>query len=99
MHGWRGMRMLKTWCLAAILLTGLAASVNGLAQTPTGAPIVVKVVVLTSFEIGADSGDAPGEFQFWHDRLKLATRFAFAHHHDLYMNLHTGGLGMLTGGG
>jgi purine nucleoside permease len=93
------MKLLKTWCLAAALLTGLAAGVNVPAQTPTAAPIVVKVVVLTTFEIGADSGDAPGEFQFWHDRLKLDTRFTFAHHHDLFMNLHTSVLGMVTGEG
>jgi purine nucleoside permease len=95
----RGMREFKTWWLAAAILTGLSVSVTGLVQTPTVAPIVVKVVVLTTFEIGADSGDAPGEFQFWHDRLKLETRFPFAHHHDLFMNLHSGVLGMVTGEG
>lgn len=34
-------------------------------------PIPVKVVVLTAFEIGADSGDAPGEFQAWVERYPL----------------------------
>lgn len=33
--------------------------------------IPVKVVVVTMFEVGGDSGDKPGEFQFWVERLKL----------------------------
>ena len=51
------------------------------------------------FEIGADSGDAAGEFQLWHERQKLATRLPFAHHHDLFLNRETGVLGMVTGMG
>lgn len=35
------------------------------------APIPIKVVVLTTFESGADAGDRPGEFQFWAERLPL----------------------------
>ncbi len=31
-------------------------------------PIPIKVVVLTTFESGADTGDRPGEFQFWAER-------------------------------
>ena len=27
--------------------------------------IPVKVVIVSMFEYGADTGDAPGEFQFW----------------------------------
>lgn len=33
--------------------------------------IPVKVVVVTMFERGADTGDEPGEFQFWVEREKL----------------------------
>jgi len=62
-------------------------------------PIEVKVVVVTMFEIGADSGDKAGEFQLWHERQKLDKRFAFAHYHDLFFNEQTGVLGMLTGEG
>ncbi|CAN5885119.1 NUP-family purine nucleoside permease [soil metagenome] len=36
------------------------------------APIPVKVVVLTTFESGADTGDRPGEFQFWTERMPLS---------------------------
>jgi purine nucleoside permease len=31
-------------------------------------PIVVKVIVVTTFEVGADTGDQPGEFQYWAER-------------------------------
>ena len=31
-------------------------------------PIPIKVVVLTTFEPGADTGDRPGEFQLWAER-------------------------------
>jgi purine nucleoside permease len=34
-------------------------------------PIAVKVVVVTMFERGADTGDEPGEFQYWVERNKL----------------------------
>ena len=60
-------------------------------------PIEVKVVVVTMFEIGADSGDTAGEFQLWKERQKLDVRYPFAHSHDLYFNPKTGVLGMVTG--
>ncbi|MEM7080396.1 MAG: purine nucleoside permease [Pseudomonadota bacterium] len=63
-------------------------------------PIPVKMVIVTMFEIGADEGDRPGEFQLWKERLELDTRFAFPHgHHDLYFNPSRGILGMVTGVG
>jgi purine nucleoside permease len=34
-------------------------------------PLKVKVVVLAMFEVGADTGDKPGEYQFWVERRKL----------------------------
>ena len=36
-----------------------------------GAPWPVKVVIVTTFEPGADTGDTPGEFQFWVEREHL----------------------------
>ena len=79
------------------LLTGLGEG-RSWAQA-SGKPIEVKVVVVTMFEIGADSGDTPGEFQLWHERQKLDVRYPFAHHHDLFLNPTTGVLGMVTGEG
>jgi purine nucleoside permease len=80
-----------------VLLCVLAGCVTGPATHPKS--VEVKVVVVTMFEIGADSGDAAGEFQLWHERQKLDVRYAFAHHHDLYFNPKTGVLGMVTGEG
>lgn len=36
------------------------------------APIEIKVIVVANFEPGADTGDAPGEFQLWAEREKLS---------------------------
>lgn len=64
------------------------------------APIEVKVVVVTMFEIGEDTGDTPGEFQHWKERAGLDTQYDFPQSfHDLYMNTETGVLGMVTGMG
>ncbi|MDT8872084.1 hypothetical protein RAA17_15285 [Komagataeibacter rhaeticus] len=35
------------------------------------ARIPVRVVVVTTFEIGNDEGDQPGEFQHWVEKLPL----------------------------
>lgn len=63
-------------------------------------PLPVRVVVVSMFEIGEDTGDAPGEFQLWKERRKLDTRIAFPHsHHDLYYNPDSQILGIVTGMG
>ena len=65
-----------------------------------GAPIPVKVVVVTMFETGADSGDKAGEFQRWNERQKLDTVFPAPHmHHNIHLNSDTGVLGIVTGMG
>ena len=61
-------------------------------------PIPVKVVIVTMFEIGADEGDQPGEFQLWKERQRLNVQIAFPHsHHDLFYNEDTQVLGVVTG--
>ena len=63
-------------------------------------PMKVKVVVVSMFEIGADEGDAPGEFQLWKARQKLTTQYPLPHgFHDIYANPDTGVIGMVTGMG
>jgi purine nucleoside permease len=84
--------MFRIWLLCLLTLSACTS------MAPA-APIKVKVVVVNMFEIGADSGDVAGEFQLWKERQHLDTRFAFAHHHDLYFNPETGVLGMVTGMG
>jgi len=63
-------------------------------------PIEIKVVVVTMFEIGADEGDKPGEFQLWKAGQKLDTCLPFAvSHHDICINAETGVMGIVTGMG
>lgn len=62
-------------------------------------PIPVKVVVISMFERGEITGDDPGEFQFWAERLPLDKSMPFpAGEYDLRIN-DDGVLGMCTGGG
>ena len=85
----------------ALLLLAIVASDKAYAQTPTSAkPIEIKVVVINMFEAGADTGDIPGEYQYWVEREHLDTILPFPQgYHDLRMNPHTGVLGLLTGVG
>jgi len=62
------------------------------------APIPVKMVIVTMFELGEDEGDTAGEFQLWKERMDLDTRFPFPNsHHDIFMNEEKGVLGIVTG--
>lgn len=90
-----------------LLLLGapLALAACG-AETPTAAappaatapaPIAVKVVVVTMFEIGADTGDEAGEFQLWKERRKLDRVFDFPAYHDLHFDSENGVLVLVTG--
>lgn len=96
-----------------LILAGCGEETNTAVATPVSpsisastataavtAPVEVKMVVVTMFEIGEDSGDAAGEFQLWKERAGLTQQFAFPQsHHDLYLNPETGVLGMVTGMG
>ena len=76
----------------------LAAAAPCLAQT-SPKPVEVKVVVITMFEAGSDTGDTPGEFQYWVEREHLDTILPFPQgYHDLRMNK-DGVLGIVTGVG
>ncbi len=66
---------------------------------PLPTPIEVRVVVVTMFELGADTGDAPGEFQHWVEGEHLTRRFPLPEaYHDALMN-RDGVLGIVTGQG
>lgn len=85
---------------AAPTASAIAAAEACRPGAPCMHPIEVKVVLLTMFEIGADSGDKAGEFQLWKERAGLDVRFPFPQgHHDLWFNPHTGVLAMVTGMG
>src|SRR6202162_6539581 len=82
-------------------VTVLASCITPLdAQTavPTQ-PIQIKVVVVTMFERGEDTGDTPGEYQLWVEREHLDQIFDVpAAYHHVRMNK-DGVLAMLTGVG
>ena len=60
-------------------------------------PIPVKVVVVAMFERGEDTGDTPGEYQYWVEREHLDKIFPMpASHHAARMN-DSGVLGIVTG--
>jgi purine nucleoside permease len=68
------------------------------AQKPA-APIPVKVVVVAMFEVGADTGDTPGELQYWVERDHLDQIYPLpAAYHDARMNA-DGELAIVTGQG
>ncbi len=59
----------------------------------------IKVVVAAMYELGAARGDAPGELQFWVERLPLAESMPFPlGEGDLYLH-DDGVLAVLLGGG
>jgi purine nucleoside permease len=63
-------------------------------------PIEIKVVVINMFEQGADTGDVPGEYQYWVERQHLDAILPFPQgYHDIRLNPQTGVLGLLTGVG
>jgi purine nucleoside permease len=78
-----------------LLATALCAPAQ-----PSQHPIEIKVVVINMFEQGADTGDLPGEYQYWVERQHLDTILPFpAGYHDLRLNPKTAVLGILTGVG
>lgn len=84
---------------AHVLLVGFVVSgVAAQSSQPTQA-IVVKVVVVTMFERGEDTGDTPGEFQLWVEREHLDQIFPLpAGYRHVRLNK-DGVLGMVTGVG
>ena len=62
-------------------------------------PIPVKVVVVAMFEVGADTGDQPGELQYWVERDHLDQIYPLpAAWHTARMNA-SGEMAILTGQG
>jgi purine nucleoside permease len=88
----------RVLAIAASIVGALAATC--IPAPARSAPISVRVVVVTTFEPGADTGDVPGEFQYWVERLPLPDTFAFPlGYHHLRYNAARGVLGIVTGEG
>jgi purine nucleoside permease len=62
---------------AGVLLMLVEAAAIAHAEGSKAAPIPIRVVVVTTFEVGQDTGDAPGEFQNWVERYPLTATLPF----------------------
>jgi len=85
---------------ALTLFFGMLGAYSAPAASSTDTPpIPIRVVVVTMFEVGADTGDRPGELQYWVERNHLDKILPFpqAYHH-LRLN-RDGVLAVLTGMG
>src|SRR5580693_2768649 len=88
-------RGLARW--AGAILIGLASA--GAATAEPG-PLEIRVVVVTTFEIGNDTGDVPGEFQNWVERYPLPDILPFPQgYRSLRYNATDHVLGIVTGAG
>jgi purine nucleoside permease len=85
-------RLLKT----VLLILACA----GDAPRAAAEPVKVRVVVVAMFEAGEDTGDVPGEFQFWVEREKLERKWDFPQgERTLRSNEDGSVLGVVTGVG
>lgn len=62
--------MIRAVALRLCLLLSACAALRGADKIP------IKVIVLAGFEVGEDTGDAPGEFQLWYEREHLTGKIA-----------------------
>jgi purine nucleoside permease len=85
--------------IPALLLSGSCVGSLFAQATAPAPPIQIKVVVVTMFERGEDTGDAPGEFQLWVEREHLDQIVPLpAGYRHVRLNK-DGVLGMVTGVG
>ena len=84
------MKLLAFVCFFCCFAAGLFAAAK---------PIPVKVVVVAMFEVGNDTGDQPGELQYWVERDHLDRVYPLpAGYHAVRMNA-DGEMAVLTGQG
>ncbi len=93
---WGSRRSVSGWAWSA---ASVAVARLGHRRRRASDPIHVKVVVVTMFEAGEDTGDRPGEFQLWVEREHLDQILPLAAgYHHVRLNK-DGVLGLLTGVG
>src|SRR5277367_245058 len=63
----------RSFVATTLLMAGLFAGV----ASASVAKLPVRVVVVVTFELGEDTGDTPGEFQYWVERLPLPQSLPF----------------------
>lgn len=85
--------IMRTRCLLGLL------AIFAFAAYAKPRPIPVKVVIVAMFEIGQDTGDQPGELQYWVERDHLDKVYPLpAGYHAARMNS-SGEMAILTGQG
>ncbi|MGA8270783.1 MAG: purine nucleoside permease [Candidatus Sulfotelmatobacter sp.] len=90
---------LSSRLILMLALSMLWASFSSAQTSAPALPIHIKVVVVTMFERGEDTGDTPGEFQLWVERERLDQILPLpSGYHHVRMN-RDGVLGMVTGVG
>ena len=84
----------RSLCISALLSLALCVP-QARAQNK---PWPIRAVIVTTFEVGADTGDIPGEFQFWVEREHLDEVLEFpGGTHPLRTNAAHTILGMVSG--
>jgi purine nucleoside permease len=71
---------LRSASTALAMALGLFCAEGAVAQPAAAAaptPLEIRVVVVTTFEVGADTGDVAGELQNWVQRYPIAETIAF----------------------
>jgi len=96
------MRWQMNWALGQ--WAGVAGAIfMGLFSVPpatAASPLEIRVVVVTTFEVGNDTGDMAGEFQNWVEHYPLADILAFPQgFRSLRYNAKDHVLGIVTGAG
>ena len=85
---------------AIVMSLALVLSSYAFAQSHIEKRLPIKVVVVTTFEIGEDTGDSAGEFQNWVEKLPLPQVLPFPQgYHHLRYNPDKQVLGMVSGEG
>lgn len=93
------MRTLRVLFLGVLVVLAVLSVVSTPVRAET-APLKIKVVVVAMFEPGADTGDEPGEFQYWVERERLGRTWPFPQgYRDLRTNADGSVLGVVTGVG
>lgn len=92
------LQRITCFCLFGLLAVAGAHAQSTPASKPVATPWPVRAVIVTTFEIGADTGDAPGEFQLWVEREHLDEVVPFpGGAHPLRTNREHTVLGMVSG--
>jgi purine nucleoside permease len=90
------MNLRFAWC-AVVALTILMLALSGEAKAAP-APLQIRIVVVTTFEVGNDTGDIPGEFQNWVEHYPLPEVLPFPQgFRSLRYNPQDHVLGIVTG--